>query len=141
WDAGTLLANLLATAVACEVPARVLLGFADPAVNGLLGIDAAREGSLALVPLGRGAGPAPPSPPAPPLALATVPLSPREVDYPLVRAAYEASALADGGAAQAWLAHGNAGPPGPGDGVPIEPDTLAAPIAPADASSRWPRQT
>ena len=54
WDAGTLLANLLATAVAIDVPARVLLGFADPLVNALLGIDATREGSLALVPLGRG---------------------------------------------------------------------------------------
>ena len=30
WDAGTLLANLLATATALDVPARVLLGFADP---------------------------------------------------------------------------------------------------------------
>ena len=59
WDAGTLLANLLATAVALDVSARVLLGYADSPVNGLLGIDAAREGALALVPLGRGAGPRP----------------------------------------------------------------------------------
>ena len=62
WDAGTLLANLLATAVALDVSARVLLGFADSPVNALLGIDAAREGALALVPLGRGAGPAPLTP-------------------------------------------------------------------------------
>jgi SagB-type dehydrogenase family enzyme len=103
WDAGTLLANLLATAVASEVPAWILLGFADPAVNALLGIDAAHEGSLALVPLGRGAGPAPASPPAPPIELRSVPLSPWQQDYPLVRAAYEASALPDGPAARAWL--------------------------------------
>ena len=104
WDAGTLLANLLATAVALDVSARVLLGYADSPVNSLLGIDAAREGALALVPLGRGAGPAPASPPAPPLSLPSVPLSPREVEYPLVHEAYAASALSDGGAARAWLA-------------------------------------
>ena len=40
WDAGTLLANLLATAAAGEVTARILLGFADPLVNALLGLDA-----------------------------------------------------------------------------------------------------
>ena len=87
WDAGTLLANLLATATAGDIPARILLGFADPVVNALLGIDPAREGSLALAPLGRGMGPAPRSPAAPPLALPTVPLSPHEQDYPELVAA------------------------------------------------------
>jgi SagB-type dehydrogenase family enzyme len=104
WDAGTLLANLLATAVALDVPARVLLGYADSSVNGLLDLDAAREGTLALVPLGRGAGPAPAAAPLPPLGLPSVPLSPRELTYPLVLDAYAASTLPDGGAAQAWLA-------------------------------------
>lgn len=102
WDAGTLLANVLATAAAGDVSARVLLGFADPLVNALLGLDAAREGALALVPLGRGAGPAPPPVPVPPLALASVPLSAHEETYPLIRAAYDASSLADGAAARAW---------------------------------------
>ena len=122
WDAGTLLANLLATAVAIDVRARVLMGFADPLVNALLGIDAAREGSLVLVPLGRGAGSVPPSPPVPPLALSVVPLSPREEDHPLVRAAYEASALPDGAAARAWLAHAGASHP-----VAVEPGLDGSP--------------
>jgi SagB-type dehydrogenase family enzyme len=122
WDAGTLLANLLATAAAGDISARILLGFADPLVNALLGVDAAREGSLALVPLGRGAGPAPPSPLAPPLDLPSVPLSPDEVDYPLVGAAYEASALPDGAAARAWLAHRGGEAPGPGSPVPAGRD-------------------
>lgn len=102
WDSGTLLANLLATAAAADVPARVLLGFADGAVNHLLGLDASREGAVGLVPLGAGAPGPPPAPPAPPLALATVPLSAHEVDYPLVRAAYDASALESGTEARAW---------------------------------------
>jgi SagB-type dehydrogenase family enzyme len=118
WDAGTLLANLLATAAAADVPARVLLAFADPVVNALLGIDHAREGSLVLVPVGRGTGPAPPSPPAPPLEQPWVPLSRREESDPLVRRAYEASSLADGAAARAWLAD-----PGPGTARRVPPGT------------------
>ena len=126
WDAGTLLANLLATAVASDVPARVLLAFADRAASDLLGIDASRESGLALVPLGRGAGPAPPSPPALPLALTSVPLSPHEVDYPLVRAADAASTLPDGQTARAWLDHGNARPPTARATRATEPGGLAA---------------
>jgi SagB-type dehydrogenase family enzyme len=126
WDAGTLLANLLATAVALDLPARVLLGFADAAVNRLLGLDGEREGSLALVPLGREAGAPPSSPPAPPLALATVPLSEAEVDYPLVRAAYHASALDDGPAARRWVAAGGGGSP-----LPAAPAAGPAPDGPA----------
>jgi len=123
WDAGTLLANLLATAVALDVPSQVLLGYADGPVNALLGLDAAREGALALVPLGRGASPPPPSPPAPPLNLPSVPLSPREVEYPLVEAAYAASSLPDGPAARAWLADAgdSAGAPIASPGTPSRP--------------------
>lgn len=95
WDSGTLLANLLAVAAADGVPARVVVGFVDAAVNALLGLDAEREVALTLVPLGRGTPP-PPAPPVPALRLATRPLSSREVDYPLIRAAHAASSLAGG---------------------------------------------
>jgi SagB-type dehydrogenase family enzyme len=136
WDAGTLLANLLATAVACDVPARVLLAFADPAVSAVLDLDADRESPVAVVTLGGGAGPAPPSPPAPPLGLVSVPLSAHEVDYPLVRAAAAASALVDGPAARAWLARGaeRAGPPS--GAVPAEPERRAPLGAVANEPSR-----
>jgi SagB-type dehydrogenase family enzyme len=110
WDAGTMLANLLATAAALDVPARVLLGFADDAVNRLLGLDVRCEGGLVLVPLGAGAPPPPPPPEAGPLAWATVPLSAREVDYPLVRRAYAGSSLPGGAAAAAWSAGGRSAP-------------------------------
>jgi SagB-type dehydrogenase family enzyme len=121
WDAGTLLANLLATAVARELPARVLIGFVDDAVNALCGLDAAREGAVALVALG-GDAPAPPSPPpAPPLSLTTVPLSEDEVDYPLVRAAYAASSLPDAAAARAWTGPLDTPRGGPAAGRSIVP--------------------
>ena len=52
WDAGTLLANLLAVAAARTVPARVVAGFVDRAVERLLDLDPGREAAIALVPLG-----------------------------------------------------------------------------------------
>lgn len=126
WNSGTLLANLLATAVAADLPASVLLGFADAEVHRLLGLDDAREGSLALVPLGAGA-PAPAATlPLEPLNLETVPLSAREEDYPLVRQAYRGSTLDSGTAAHAWAGplgvRGDRGPPD----RPLEPAAAAA---------------
>ena len=136
WDAGTLLANLLATAVASDVPARILLGFADPLVSALLDIDAGAESGLALVPLGSGAGPAPPSPPAPSLGLLTVPLSPAAVDYPMVRAVDRATALFDGAAARTWLARGNAHGLTRGASAPAAPPDAARCPASAGLASR-----
>src|SRR5688572_5735826 len=60
WDAGTMLANLLATAAAVGLPVRVVLGFVDDLVNRLLDVDPHREAALALVALGSGAA-APPA--------------------------------------------------------------------------------
>ncbi len=81
WDAGTMLANLLAAAAAEEISAEVITAFEDPALEALLGIDGEREGMVALVALGRSDGPSAPSPEIEPLALETIPLSSREVAY------------------------------------------------------------
>ncbi|MBX3023623.1 SagB family peptide dehydrogenase [bacterium] len=131
WDAGTLLANLLAVAAADGVPARVVVGFADAAVNALLGLDGAREVALSLVALGRGAPP-PPAPAVPTLRLATRPLSAREVDYPLIRAAHAATSLADATAVRAWRTRLAALAPRPAAAGMGEPVPLPAP-APAPA--------
>jgi len=82
WDAGTLLANLLAAAAAEEISAEVVTAFEDPALESLLGIDDEREGMIALVALGRTDEPAGPSPQIEPLALESIPLSSKEVAYP-----------------------------------------------------------
>jgi SagB-type dehydrogenase family enzyme len=102
WDGGTLLANLLAAAETEGLEPRAILGFADGPVERLLGLDPRREGAVFLVPLGRTHGPPPPPREMPELRLATEPLSRREVDYPLIREAQRASALADGAEAAAW---------------------------------------
>jgi nitroreductase len=82
WDAGTILANLLAAAAADEISAEVITAFEDPALETLLGIDGDREGMVAIVALGHGDDAAASSPKVEPLALETVPLSSREVEYP-----------------------------------------------------------
>lgn len=105
WDAGTQLANLLALAAARGLPAHVVLGFADDAVNELLGIDAEHEAALALVTLGRDATSAVDvrAPTAPePILFETLPLSEREVDYPAIAAAHRASSLGSPDEAAAW---------------------------------------
>jgi SagB-type dehydrogenase family enzyme len=81
WDAGTMLANLLAAAAAEGISAEVITAFEDPALENLLGIDGDREGMVALIALGRSEKGAAPSPDAPALTLETIPLSSNEVVY------------------------------------------------------------
>ena len=94
WDCGTLLANLLAVTAADGLPTRVVCGFIDDSINALLGVDPAREAALALVSLGYDPHHVPSAAPAAPaLSLETLPLSPHEVDYPLIREMHAASSL------------------------------------------------
>lgn len=103
WDGGTVLANCMAAASARGIPARAVMGFADAAVNRLLGLDPDREAALCLVPLGRSESAAAPSGErAPALDLATRPLSAHEVDYPLIRETHAASSLEDGAEVREW---------------------------------------
>src|SRR5712671_578119 len=106
WDNGTLLANLLAVATALGLPARVVCGFLDRSVNGLLDVDPQREVAFSLVALGHVAALPPPSPTGvSPLSLETVPLSQREVDYPLMREMHAASSLEVPEELAAWRGH------------------------------------
>jgi SagB-type dehydrogenase family enzyme len=76
WDSGSLLANLLAAATGLDLAARLVSGFVEREVNGLLGVDA--RGALVLAPLGR-EGHRRPSPPSssarPPRGAAVFPTS------------------------------------------------------------------
>jgi SagB-type dehydrogenase family enzyme len=103
WDNGTILANLLAAAGARKIPAKIVLGFVDAAVNQLLALDSQREAPISLVALGRSsARRIGLSPPIAPLALETTPLSKTAVDYPAMRAMHEASALESETDAAEW---------------------------------------
>lgn len=120
WDCGTLLANLFAVAAADGVPARLACGFADAPINSLLGLDTERESTLALVALGQLPQEPPPSPPTvPTLSLRTLPLSPREVDYPAIRELHDASSLHTPDEVRGWRA-----------ARPEDPVTPASPTGP-----------
>src|SRR5713101_6377098 len=124
WDNGTLLANLLAVATALGLPARVVCGFVDASVNRLLDVDPQREVAFSLVALGHVAALQPPSPEKiSPLRLETVPLSQREVDYPLMRETHSASSLASPEEVEAWRGHTSATdiPPPAGPTIQLQP--------------------
>ena len=103
WDNGTMLANLLATATALNLPARVVMGFVDEDVNRLLALDTDREVAFSMVSLGRTSSHAP-GPPADigRLALETEPLSLSEIDYPAMREMHAASSLLDEEDVRRW---------------------------------------
>ncbi|HEX2221697.1 MAG TPA: SagB/ThcOx family dehydrogenase, partial [Candidatus Limnocylindria bacterium] len=102
WDTGTVIANLLALAGGSDLPPRVVVGFADNPVNELVGADGVSEAAVCLVALGTTPDGPPPAPPAAPLDLRTLPVSARDVRYPLIEEAQAASSLESGTAAAAW---------------------------------------
>ncbi len=107
WDAGTMLANLLVAADALGIRARVLLGFVDRLVEGLVGADGSSELALALVVLGCGesgdAGTAAVEPGAPgPLEVEAEPLARAPIEFPLATAAQVAGALGRPDEVEAW---------------------------------------
>jgi SagB-type dehydrogenase family enzyme len=102
WDSGSMLANLLASATALGLDARAVTGFVDLEVNGLLGLDAEKEGALLLVPVGAAGRSAPASPVVVAISPSIIPLSSSEVDYPILRDAYANSSLETESEVQAW---------------------------------------
>jgi SagB-type dehydrogenase family enzyme len=84
WDAGAIVANLLAVATVAGWDARVLVGFVDGEVSALLGIGAPEEYPLALVTVAAPAATAATaSPPLAPISPRTRPLSRSPRGYPL----------------------------------------------------------
>ncbi|MGH7947952.1 MAG: SagB/ThcOx family dehydrogenase [Candidatus Binataceae bacterium] len=93
WDAGTMLANLLAAAAADSIPAYVGTAFIDAEVDLLIGADGEREGVACIVPLGVGAAPPAEAPTLSRITLETIPLSNEEVVYDDLRKIQAATRL------------------------------------------------
>ena len=101
WDAGTLLANLLAVAESHELLPVLRSAFVDAEVNSLLGVDSRREAAVAVVSLGaETAGSAGLEDAG--QDLSTEPLSRAEIEYPLIWQTHEATSLAACEDVQAW---------------------------------------
>ena len=92
WDAGAMLANLLAVVESDGVEARVWMGFDDDAVARLLGVDGTSEFPLAIVTLGEDA--AAPDWPAPAeIALEVEPISSHPIEFPVITATHRAGVV------------------------------------------------
>ncbi len=102
WDAGTMLANLVALATSARLDPRVLTAFADREVDGLLGIDGERETALALLTIGR-ASSAPPAGRPEPVELGVEPIA-RGERYPEAEELRAASCLHDEDEVRNWRA-------------------------------------
>jgi len=111
WDNGTIITNLLAMCAALRLPAEVVMGFVDEEVNRLLDLDTQSEVTFSMVAVGQ----TPVRLPLPPgevvqLGLETVPLSRKEVDYPVMREMHAASSLTSAEEVRAWRSKGPAKP-------------------------------
>ncbi|MCI0454801.1 MAG: SagB family peptide dehydrogenase [Candidatus Dadabacteria bacterium] len=103
WDSGTILANLLAAASAYNIPAAIVTGFLDSAINNLLGLDTNREVSVCLVPLGNTKEPVKAeSDEIESINYETMPPSRSEIDYPLIRSMHLASSLTSEEEVREW---------------------------------------
>lgn len=128
WDAGTLLANLLAIASAHGLSARVLVGFADAEVAHLVGVDGVEEFPLAVVAIGQNEPASVAREKPAPLSAMTVPLSPRPLVFPLVTEAQNGGALPDAAAVTAWRSAAHNVGESAGDEVEILPEMDRSPI-------------
>ena len=103
WDAGTVIANVLAVAAGRGLAASIVTGFVDDDVNLLLDLDSEREVALALVPLGREPRTSEAATGRPgPLGLQTLPYSRSEVDYPAIRRIHAASSFSEPAEVLSW---------------------------------------
>jgi SagB-type dehydrogenase family enzyme len=99
WDAGTMLANLLALAASEGLGPHLYTAFVDRQVSALLGCDGVHEYPLALLTLGLDAKPADQ---AAQTTNGALPRSESSARYPRSERLHEASSLADAAAVRAW---------------------------------------
>lgn len=126
WDAGTLLANLLAAAWCERLATEVVTAFVDGEVEALLGLAADRECVVCMVALGRNGSPATAIPVIEPLGLESLVLSEREVVYDELVAIHQASRLRSADEARAVsAARLEPATAMPAPGRAIKPPTLA----------------
>jgi SagB-type dehydrogenase family enzyme len=103
WDAGTMLANLLALAAADDLGPRLHTAFVDREVNRVLGVDGVHEYALALLALNGHVQPARPPSQEPRGRLSLAEDGPC---YPRAERLHEASSLADEDAVRRWRTRG-----------------------------------
>jgi SagB-type dehydrogenase family enzyme len=99
WDAGTMLANLLALAAAEELTPRLYTAFVDQELNALLGVDGTAEMALAVLALGSATSA---EGSMHPLSSESVSMGQRAMRFPLAEAAHAAGMLPHAAAVDVW---------------------------------------
>jgi len=102
WDNGTILANALAMSTALGLPARIIAGFVDQQVNGLLDLDVRKEVAFSLLAVGSTKSRPPTAKEITPLQLPAVAYSKEEIEYPAMRQMHEASSLIESKQVKSW---------------------------------------
>ena len=115
WDAGAMLANLLA--LTADAGPRLLTGFVDAEVARVLGVEPPREAAVALLAAGNGEGATGPTRPEP-LEQASPPTSMREHLFPEAEEARFASSLSSAEEVTAWRERAQRFGASPGRGEP-----------------------
>ncbi len=108
WDAGTMLANLLAAAASADLQASVLTSFVDEEVSTALGLDATVEFPLLVVSIGKRLDQPKGSPARPESDSTAVPTSP--ITFPLTRAVQSEGVLESVDDVRRWRAAGSTPP-------------------------------
>jgi SagB-type dehydrogenase family enzyme len=104
WDAGMILANMLALASEGELPAQAITGFVEAEVEALLGLDGVQEFPLCLLGFGEGELIEPASGVAAALDLHPEPLSAQELAFEGIREVNDAGRLDSPEAVVRWRA-------------------------------------
>lgn len=103
WDAGMILANLLALSASGGHPSEVVLGFEDAELNLLLGVDGEKEMALCIVAVGTGpGGPAAADHPPEPIEHCVAPISHWERSYDEIVQVHRDTGLAGFAEASLW---------------------------------------
>jgi SagB-type dehydrogenase family enzyme len=107
WDAGVILANLLAICSSEGFPARLVAGFVDESLDRLLGLRSEKEATVAIVEIGKpvDVNETPQKRQVPQLEFGDGQPSRGEVDYPIIWETNSASELHDPKEVEEWI-HG-----------------------------------
>jgi SagB-type dehydrogenase family enzyme len=131
WDAGMIVANLLALSSSAGWPGRVLLGFVDSEVEALLDLERRKEFPLLMLAVGDGSKAGVIEAPPEAASFEVRPLSRREIEFPAITEVNDAGRLSSREEVERWRTSGDTKPRERKESMRTE-----QPMAPRDSLER-----